>query len=267
MEKSSNFFVISNFNNDPYKLTKYCHDYIIYDQSNKPEILSLLKKQKDPKLFFVKHTGNNMTDYIRYIIENYDHLPDTIVFSKSNLIGRYIEEKDFERLYKRKLYTFLYSDSKLIEKQGVQYLTDTVNYIEINNGWFIDKSTHRYFISTNQFLNFFFKDVRSSKYINFAPGGCYIVEKERIKFYPKSFYVGVQKVIDYTFFPSEVWILERVLNIIFQNVYECKEIVHNESALLEEIEKLPDLTSVSLRVKLSRRLAIKLHNIIRYAVH
>jgi hypothetical protein len=266
MEKSSNFFVISNFNIDPYKLTKYCHDYIIYDQSNKPEIISLLKNKKDPKLFFVKHSGNNMTDYIRYIIENYDRLPDTIVFSKSNLIGRYIEEKDFERFYRRKRYTFLYSDSELIEKPGVQYLTDTVNFIEINNGWFVEKSVHRYFISTHQFLSFFFKDVRPSKYINFAPGGCYIVEKERIKYYPRSFYLGIQKVIDYTFFPSEVWILERVLNIIFQNVYECKDIVLDESALLREIDSLPDLTLVDSRVKFLRRVEVKLRNIIRSIV-
>jgi hypothetical protein len=266
MEKSSNFFVISNFNNDPYKLTKYCHDYIIYDQSNKPEIISFLKEKKDSNLLFVKHTGNNMTDYIRYIIENYDHLPDTIVFLKSNIIGRYIDEKDFERFYKRKHYTFLYSDSKLIEKQGVQYLTDTVNYIEINNGWFIEKSIHRYFLSTHQFLSFFFKDVRQSKYINFAPGGCYIVEKERIKFYPKSFYVGVQKVIDYTFFPSEVWILERVLNIIFQNVYVCKDFVHDEIVLIEEIDNLPDLTLVDSRVRFLRRVERKLRNIIRSVV-
>jgi hypothetical protein len=266
MEKSNSFFVISNFNDDPYKLTNYCRDYVIYDQSNKPEIVNYLKEQKDSKLLFVKHTGHNLTDYIRFIIENYDYLPETIVFAKGNLIGRHIEEKDFKRFYKRKLYTFLYSDSNVVEKLGVQYLTDPVNYIEINNGWFIEKSVHRYFVSTHQFLSFFFKDVRSSKYINFAPGGCYIVERERIKFYPKSFYVGVQKVIDYTFFPSEAWILERVLNIIFQNVYECKEFVHNESALLREIDNLPDLTSVDSRVKFLRRVEDKLRNIFRYVV-
>ena len=256
LELSDNYFVVVNYNNDPYELTRYCKDYIIYDQSDQPEVKKMLESKFGSKVKFVENTGHNHTAHLDYIIDNYDNLPESIAFLKGNIIGRHIEKQFFERMYKRNYYTFLFSDSNIKEVNGIQHLTDHSNYFEINNSWYISKSTHRYFVSLNDCLDFFFKDVRHTKYVNFSPGGCYIVERERIRFYPKALYVGLRDVISYTFFPSEVWIVERILNTIYRNIYECKDFVFDINLLKEKIRNLPDLsnfdTEESSRARIKR---------------
>jgi hypothetical protein len=247
LEPSSNFFVISNYNTDPSELTHYCKDFVIYDQSNQPQIIKMLESKFGTKVKFVKHAGHNLTDYLDYIIENYDNLPESIAFIKGNIIGRHIEKQFFERIYRRNYYTFLFNDSKIKEISGIQHLTDPSNFIEINNSWFISKSNHRYFVTVNDCLNFFFKNVRQTKYVNFSPGGCYIVERQRILFYPKSLYVGLREIISYTFFPSEAWIIERILNTVYRNIYECEDYVFDTELLIEKIRNLPDLSDYDTR--------------------
>ena len=95
------------------------------------------------------------------------------------------------------------------------------------------------------------------QYVQFSPGGCYIVEKERIIKNPKSLYIGLRKIISYQFFPSEAWLLERFLHILFTSNYDLHPYVLDEEEFLNKIDGLPDLTNVVQPKKSKLSLSIK----------
>ena len=86
MKKTDTFFIISNYNTDPEKYLEYCEDYHIYDQSPDIKIREQLKA-KYTKISFVENSGHNITNYFRYFIDHYDHLPAHMMLVKGNMIG------------------------------------------------------------------------------------------------------------------------------------------------------------------------------------
>jgi len=149
----------------------------------------------------------------------------------------------WESNYNNRYYTLLWNDPNFVSQENIAYSLYSGIFLERNNSWFIDKKIHRYFTDVNQLLSFFYNINEYPKFNLFAPGGCYIVEKERIMRYPKSFYVGVNKILDYNFFPSEAYIIERIMNVIFTTDWQLHPYVFNEKDLLDRIDQLPDLTN------------------------
>ena len=194
---NKHFFVISNFNLDPSYLFRYSKDYLVYDQSNKPDILAKLKNYNDPKIVFSKHVGHNVIDHLTFIVDNYENLPKTTAFIKGNIVGKYLNQQDWESLISRNSYTFLYNNRNLGSKELVQRRIHSGAVLEENTDWYIWNSPHKYFLHYNDMLNFLFEDAINSNFVLFSPGGGYIVEKERILRYPKSFYQGLIKILDY----------------------------------------------------------------------
>lgn len=243
MEKTDNFFVISNYNVDPENLTKYANDYLVYDQSDEPEVVERNKAKKDSRIVSHPNTGHNHIVFFKYIIDNYDNLPERVAFLKGNIIGRHLTQEFWDQNYNNTFYTFLWQDPGFSDKPGIAYSLSGGQLIERNNNWFITKSTHRYFTEVNQLISFFYECSVFPEYNLFAPGGCYIVERERILRNPKSFYLGLNKIMDYKFFPSEVWIVERLMHFIFTTDRPLKNYVYDESVFLDKINKLPDQSS------------------------
>lgn len=255
-EKSQAFFVISNFNTNPFLVAKYSKDFIIYDQSNKV-IQDELKSLRDKRIIFSDHVGHNLQDYLNYIIDNYENLPPLIAFVKGNIIERHINKEAWQKIYRNLYYTFLYSDRTLRDVRKKQFSTFLGDFCEVNSSWFVWHSSHRYFINYNNFLNFIYVDPIIPQYVQFSPGGCYIVEKERIIKNPKSLYIGLKKIISYQFFPSEAWLLERFLHTLFTANYDFHPYVLNEKEFLNEIDGLPDLTNVVQPTKSKLTILIK----------
>ena len=255
-EKSQAFFVISNFNTDPYEIANYSENFIIYDQSN-TQIRVELESRRDERIIFADHVGHNLKDYLDYIIENYDDLPPLVAFVKGNIIGRHINKEQWLKIYRNKYYTFLYSDYALRDIKNVQLSTFLGDFCEINTSWYAWHSSHRYFINFNDFLNFIYIKPIIPQYVQFSPGGCYIVEKERIIKNPKSLYIGLRKIISYQFFPSEAWLLERFLHTLFTSNYDLHPYVLDEEEFLNKIDGLPDLTNVVQPMKSKLSLSIK----------
>ena len=72
MEKTDNFFVISNYNVDPENLTKYANDYLVYDQSDEPDVVERNKAKQDSRIVSYPNTGHNHIVFFKYIIDNYN---------------------------------------------------------------------------------------------------------------------------------------------------------------------------------------------------
>lgn len=219
MTKTDTFFIISNYNTDPEQYLNYCEDYHIYDQSQDNEIREKLKT-KYTKISFVENTGHNISDYFRFFIDNYESLPQHMMLAKGNMIGRHVSQKYFDRVYSNKCYTPLYDDREFEDKSGEAYQLYDGAFLETNNNWYASSKTHKYFTSYNELLTFVFTDPIIPQWLIFSPGACYIVTREQVLKYPKEFYENLKYLISYTYFPSEAYHVERMLNVIFSANYE-----------------------------------------------
>ena len=169
------------------------------------------------------------------------------------MIGRHITKDYWDSNYNNKFYTLLWNDPSFKTHENIAYSLYSGIFLERNNSWFINDKKHRYFTDLNQLLSFYYNINQFPKFNLFAPGGCYIVERERIIRYPKSFYIGIIKILDYDFFPSEAYIIERVMNIIFTADWQLHPWVYDEKELLSRIGQLPDLSnSVPNHLNMSR---------------
>ncbi len=237
MKKTDNYFVISNYNTDPKHLLQYCKNYTIYDQSDIPEIKN---KLVGLNVIESKHTGHNISDYFRYFIDNYDYLPERMMLTKGNMIGRHISKEFFEKVYANNYYTFLYNDRKNVDKCGVAYQLYDGAFLEINNAWYAFAKTHKYFTTFNDLLVFLFKDPVIPEWVLFSPGACYIVLREQVRKYPVVFYKNLMELVSYTYFPSEAYHVERMLHIIFSANYELHDYCLDTEKFKDKIEGLSE---------------------------
>ena len=234
MKKTDTFFIISNFNTDPEFYTLCTDNYHIYDQSNDPEIKKILNN-KYSKISFSQHTGHNISDYFRFFIENYDELPEWMMLAKGNMIGRHVSNDYFNKVYLNKKYTFLYNDSAPTEKPFVQHHLAEGLFLEINDSWYITSKENKYFATYNELLKFVFKGAIIPKWLLFSPGACYIVSAEQVRSYPVNLYKNLLKIVNYTYFPSEAYIVERMLNLIFLGNYELHDYMSDEKLFDEKL--------------------------------
>lgn len=241
----SPFLVISNFNTFPAELIEISSRWILYDVSTEEKVINQLKNLHDERVIFntKKNVGHNLVNYLTYIIDNYNNLPRTIAFIKGNIIGRHCSREWLMNSLNGNSYAFLYEDKDLKEKKNVQYLLYPSKYIEVNNSWFAWSHPHRFFTNLNDFLSLLFEDYKPSEYVMFAPGACYVVERERICRYPRSFWQGIRLLIQYDYRVAEAFFLERSLNIIFDAKYKLKEYTYDFERFKTVIDGLPDLSA------------------------
>ena len=217
-------FVISNWKSDLewIKISNFSKENItIYDRSENPKDWSHLGK-----FYYSPNVGENIYDMFRFVIENYDNLPDVTIFMKGNMIHSEINGEyyycDVDRLKRAfKVNTFY-----PIERYHSQCIYPRVNdgmYMEKNNNGFTHNGMDRKYYNTyNQFLEDNFVDPFFPDYIRFAPGGNYVVPKQNILSYSKKFYEKLQSYVSYTIVPLEAHILERALYTLWTCNYEEK---------------------------------------------
>lgn len=237
--------LISNFNTVPSELmSNWSEDWLLLDQSDTSEIVNALRALKDSRVRFVPHVGHNLLDYLNFIVENFTDLPDIMVLAKGNIIPRHIEPEQFYKAMSTGLFSPLYSDSQAKEIKGTQYFPQPNLMVEVNNSWYVNKARHRFFTDFNEFMNFLFTDWKSPDYILFNPGACFIVEAERIRKYPRSFWVCLQHILKYDFFPAEAWMVERALYTIFASNLQLCDYLLDENLALKKLNEIPDQSNV-----------------------
>lgn len=193
----------------------------IYDRSENIKDWSHLGK-----VYRSPNVGENIYDMFRFIIENYDSLPDITIFMKGNMIYSNVNGNYYYATEERLLKAFTVNTFYPIEKYHGQCLYPRVNdgmYMEPNNNAFTCTDMERKYYNTyNQFLNDNFVDPFYPDFIRFAPGANYVVPKQNILTYSKKFYEKLQSYISYTIVPLEAHILERVLYTMWTCNYEEK---------------------------------------------
>ena len=69
------------------------------------EVVDLYKKYPNYNIVKSSINGYNIYDYLTYIIDHYDDLPNIIVFCKGNTFPRHVSEEKFRQLVKLKCFT------------------------------------------------------------------------------------------------------------------------------------------------------------------
>lgn len=197
--------ILVNYNFVPDWLHDYNFDYLIYDRSDDKK---LLKDFSEKRIIHTNNVGNADYDKLCYLVDNYDDLPNTFLWGKTNLF-KYISKEEFEKIKNNKEFTpLLTKDHKTYsDKFGVVCYYENGIYWERNDGWYMHQFTSNFqeFTDFARYLN-----LPSSTYLPFAPGGNYILTKERVHRYSKDFYVKMKDTLPYTMLPAEAHFCERI---------------------------------------------------------
>lgn len=266
MKKTTNFFVIDNFNTVPTELTEYCEDYIIYDSSTNSEVVEKLK-ESGLKYKTLKRTGNSISYHFQYFIDNYEKLPEVMCLVKGHMIGRHCSKEFFDRVYDNKYFTYLYEDKSAVHRMNPKmfFLTMENQYIELNNTWYIcsKDNPHRYFVNVNDLLKFIYKDPLIPPYLTFAPGNCYIVRREQVLKHSPQFYERLNYISTYGLdpnYPIEAQMIERILPIIYESNYVVNDWMES-SDNMEFISRLKEEEKKVIEYDKRKK------NIIQKAIH
>ena len=236
-----NFFVISNYNNDLEWVSEYPNPHIIYDKTWAGGVVDndnsgflppsgLKEKYPDYNVVNGDPNGYNISDYMKFIIDYYDNLPDVVCFLKGNTIGRHVSKEYFDRVINNKTFTCIeewqsHDPHQAALQNGYAMLSCDGGWMEYNNSWYLagdikyneDTPKHpvKYFTSYNDFLDFCFDDIIHPQYVKFPPGANFVVPKEYILKYPKVFYENLRTFTRHARVTGEGQMIERALYTIW----------------------------------------------------
>ena len=226
---SSPYFVVSQYNEDISWLINAENNGTLFARGSVPHSAGHLK------IVEAKNIGGNQYDIIKFIYENYDDLPEIMCFTQAYPFDHCEKSRFFEKV----------SSGNFASLESYEYLPDQWarrssreidgGFLERNTSWYIfDNNDHLFsnditlscsFSSFDSFMSSLFKGYKSLPWIRFCPGSQYVVEKYRCTKYSKKFWY---RLINFFpewetrnhLFPTESFIIERVLWYIFSGIYE-----------------------------------------------
>ena len=237
---SNHFFCISHYDGD-LSWVKYLNEskYIIYNKSN--DKLGAYFNSKT-----INNFGYNLYSYLLYICDNYEKLPDTIVFCKDNVFKRHIKEEIFIKLLRNNIFTSLEDINYFEYNSLINILVSDQGFIEINNSWYKNHFPRKYFSDFNKFYNFIFNNNSNPQYIKFSPGANYIVPKENILLRSKNFYANLIRFLDHSQLSCEAHFLERSLITIWNSNVESSEIM-NDTLSKSQLSNLSNKCNLEIK--------------------
>jgi hypothetical protein len=236
-----NFLCISNYNNDLDWVAEYPNPHLIYDKTwaggvldnDSSEMLPpsfLEKKYPDYNITYGDPNGYNISDYMQFIIEHYDNLPDVVVFMKGNTIGRHVSQEYFDRIVNLDTFACIEDWTMHDMKQkalqtGYAMLSPDGGWMEMNDSWYLNHPKHatKYFTQYNDFLKFCYVNPVLPSYTRFPPGGNFVVPKQYILKYDKVFYQNLRTFTRHARVSGEGQMIERALYTIWMCNWEVAD--------------------------------------------
>lgn len=208
--------VLINYNFDP---QDWWLDYgykpenvIVYDRSDDG-----IERTFAARTYKTQNIGDVDFDKLSYLVENYDNLPDTFLLSKTNLF-KFITKEEWEKVADNKDYTPLLTKNHKTysDKLGVVCKYEGEIYAERADSWFFNAGLDRSgrFSSWQDWALAF--GLPLTPFIPFAPGGSYILTKERVHRYSKDFYERMRVTLPYALHPVEAHCCERSYHQIWR---------------------------------------------------
>jgi len=233
-----NFLCISSFNNNLDWLKEYPNPHLIYDKVWNGGILgneilppsNLKQTYPDFNIINASPNGYNINDYMTFIIDHYDNLPDVTAFIKGNTFPRHLSKESFDRIINNKTFTPIedwraHDPNQQSLLDGYAMISCEGGFMEINNSYHLNNPNHpvKYFNNYNNFLRFCFKNPALPRYLRFPPGGNFVVPKEYILKYDKVFYQNLRTFVSHHRVSGESHMLERALFTIWACNFEVTD--------------------------------------------
>ncbi len=187
-------YVLTHYSGDWEWVKEYTDDFLIYNRTDE-EIPNSIRRQ---------NVGDADYDKLQYLIDYYYELPDTFLWSKSNLF-KFITKEEFEKVKDNTDFTPLLTQNHKVYEPICRYVDGM--YQELNNSWYLLGVPALHFQSYNEFARAY--SLPSPDYLTFAPGGSYILTRERVHRYGKEFYEELAAMLPYCQRPGEAHFLER----------------------------------------------------------
>jgi len=200
MKIKDTFIVCSVYNDDMSWLKDYTDNHVFLNAG-----------EPQDGMVQVPHVGYNIHAYLSWIVDNYEKLPETVMFIKGTIFKKCIPKEEFDLVCDNKTYTPLLKKDHVVDGK-INYYKDEM-YYEVNNSWWFNHYKHKYFHSYKEFADKM--GLPSPEYLPFAPGACYIVPKENILKRSKEFYIKLRDFCDYDPLPSEAHAVERAFHTIW----------------------------------------------------
>jgi len=209
-------FIVSRWNNqDTGWVGQYSPSMILYDRSDNPI----------PGSIIVPNLGTDISDKLHFIISNYNNLPPVAIYTKANLLEKYITRPEFDRIKNKQEFTPLLTMShketkfdgteEYVKRHGidkdVSYYKDGI-YYELNNMWYLNQHPIKHDPRELQAL----LGIDKMEYVPFAPGSNYILTAEDIRRHPVEFYIKLYNMLQWAVYPAEAQIIERGMYILWR---------------------------------------------------
>lgn len=197
--------ILSHYSGDWEWVKDFTDDYFIYNRSDEDIPNSVPRENR----------GDADYDKLSYLVDNYDDLPDLFLWSKSNLF-KFITPEEFALVKENQEFTPLLTQhhKTYADKMGqVCYYEDGI-YRERNDSWFLNEVPARYINTWNEWADIFF--LPKPDYIPFAPGGSYILTRERVHRYGRDLYEKMRDMLPYAQKPGEAHCAERSYYLLWQ---------------------------------------------------
>lgn len=200
-------YILVNYNNDPTDILKYTDDFLIYDRSDDGK--DWCKDLPKDRIIYTDNMGHCDYDKLSYLVDHYDNLPDIFLWSKTNMLSRHISIEEFEKIKDSKEFipVLTQNHKTYLDARGVVCYYENGLYHERNDSWYLTEHPAKNFKSYHDFAKHF--RLPSPDFIPFAPGGCYILTKERVRRYSRDFYDEMRGFMPYCETPGEAYLAER----------------------------------------------------------
>lgn len=197
--------VLTNYNHTPDWVREFTEDYLIYDRSDSREYLRDFPQEK---IVYESNVGDADYSKLNYLVDNYYELPEVFLWSKSNLF-KFITPEEWEVVKNNTEFTPLLTKGHKTYEPVCRYADTQYGpiYEEINNSWYLSSVPAFHFNNYTEFSRAF--HLPNPPYLRFAPGGSYILTRERVHRYGQAFYDELRSILPYCQRPGEAHMLER----------------------------------------------------------
>lgn len=187
-------YVLTHYQGDWEWVKDYTDQFLIYNRSDE-EIPHSIRRE---------NVGDCDYDKLSFLVDNYYNLPDVFLLSKSNLF-KFITKEEFDTLKDNTDFTPLLTRHHKTYEPICRYNGGI--YEELNNSWYLNSVPSKYFNNYGEFAKTFL--LPNPEYLKFAPGGSYILTRERVHRYGVDFYDALRSVLPYCQRPGEAHMIER----------------------------------------------------------
>lgn len=224
--KTNAKLIITDFgflDEDPNKwwMHEYTDNFLVYDRQKRFTENDRVKHQEN--------VGCNIFDIFDFITNNYDDLPEIMVFCKGNVMPRHCGKEKFDSIVNNKEFTTIENyirESPRYSPNIYAYVDDDDGYhenpIEVDNTVFLIHPS-KYIFSYMGLLSEIYENPTIGKYIRFAPGGNHLITKKDVLTYNKTFYEKMRDVVSWHPRPGEAFLLERALYTLYNNNFDIKQ--------------------------------------------